>query len=354
MVRAVAAHRRRSDRSGVWLSAGVTGAVFVPLVIYLGRPQCNAEPEPFAADTGADAEATAGADDGAVEESAPHKQRAPGSQIVVELPEAFVPASEIGGFIRPGTLSSVTVSSAQVPYDPKDMGEVQPEDIEAAGLRDFELKAVTHHGRDAWWGEGRQTAPDGRSVAKFMLSFGDESTTVTVAGTAEPSDEGLVRRAVRTAVLDPEAAAALEGELVFSVDDVEGLVRVAEPFSGNVAFTPTGQLGGDPGEAFLLVGPSNAATELTDPMAFARARLLLLPGFEEAKIVTEDPAVIGDLRAVRITALARRDGEKIAGVLTLVPTGPSGYLLAFGRVAMKDRAQYFPLFDRIVDSLRPK
>ena len=61
---------------------------------------------------------------------------------------------------------------------------------------------------------------------------------------------------------------------------------------------------------------------------------------------------MGGLPAVRVTVTGNFDSTKLAGVLTLVPTGDSSYLIATGSVAEEKRAEYFPIFERITSTMR--
>lgn len=337
----------------MWLSGVLTTAVFVPLVAYLAAPQCTRTEQ-----STVDAE-TASAATEKVDVPAPEaplqKRRAPGSRVLLELPEAFAADPTFGGFAREGTMSSVMVTASPAPFDASELEGLDAEGFAENGVQDAKVARVSHEGKDARWMEGTQVAPNGQTVAKFMLAFGDDTTTVFVVGAADSGDEEIIRHAVRTATIDPEQEPDVDAELSFSVDDAKGLVRIEQPLGGMVGFTPNGKIGDkNPGAPYLLVGPSLAPAEIPDPIQFARARLLALPHHEGAEIEREEEIEIGGLSAVRVTATFERDGQKIASVLTLLPLGEAGYLLSAGKVAAKQRAKYFPIFERITSTMRAK
>lgn len=161
-----------------------------------------------------------------------------------------------------------------------------------------------------------------------------------------PPPEGVASRS------DPAPEPARIDEGVFKVDDADGLIRAAFSSSEGAAFSADGQVPQHIGGPFLAVGPALSATKLGDPMAFARTRILGLRQFENGEVLTEETLMVRGLPAFRVTVSSKFDGTTLAGVVTLVPTGDSSYLIATGSVAEEKRAEYFPIFERITSTMR--
>jgi hypothetical protein len=316
------------------------------VVICLARGSGDAEPSAEASHSESSAERSPNGTDELRE------VRAPGSNVILALPAQFEPAPEFGGFKHTTSPSSILVMTFPTPMASEQWRANQWDRLKEAGVSNFEIETIEHGGGEAVWGTGEQTAPDGSQIRKYVLLFGDDTATIMVVGNAARGDESVVRDGIRSARIDPGAAESADEQLSFSVDDVDGLIR-RKPVAGSLALTETGPAPRrGVGDAALVLAPSISPAPLNDAMEFARWRLRQVPHFAEAQIVTADWTEVGSHRGVRITARAQEEGVNIAGVLTLIPTGPDSYFMAFGRVDQPRRVEYFRKFDQVLESLR--
>ncbi|HEX6373638.1 MAG TPA: hypothetical protein VF006_32225 [Longimicrobium sp.] len=286
--------------------------------------------------------------------AAAQPQQVAGVRVVLQPPAGFSPAVRFPGFQREAARASIMVTEVPAAFSLME-SRLTPQAFAGQGmvLRGSEPFAV-----DSLRGRlisASQQAPDGVTYDKWVLMFGDDSATAIVTATYPQDSAASCSEPMKQAVLTARwsrAPADPLGGIGFRVTTGPRL-RIATRLGNSVAINETGTLPNTvPGAPLLVIGTSVAEVDLGDLEAFARRRLMQMPGISNYSNVSGCPLTIDGAAAHQLTADAVQtdDSTPLKLFQVVLPEG-SHYILVQGLVAADRAADFIPEFQAIARSL---
>jgi hypothetical protein len=287
--------------------------------------------------------------------AAAQPQQVAGMRVTLQPPAGFIPAVRFAGFQREEARASIMVAEVQAAFTLME-SRLTAQAFAGQGmiLRGSEPLAV-----DSLRGRlisATQRAPDGVTYDKWVLMFGDDSVTAIVTATYPQDSAGSFSEPMKQAVLSARWSQA-------PADPLEGIgfrvttgprLRIATRLGNSVAINETGTLPNTvPGAPLLVIGRSVAEVDLSDLEAFARRRLMQMPGISSHSNLSGGPLTIDGGAAYQLTADAvQTEGSTPLKLFQVVLAEGSHYILVQGFVAADCAADFIPEFESIARSLR--
>ncbi len=285
-------------------------------------------------------------------------QQAPGSRVIIDLPEGYQPATQFSGFINEALGISIVI--AEMPaeaYDQIAKG-MTAEVLATRGIRDATAAKLERPEAHLFM-RGEQASPQG-DVAKFLLVFRDKSVTTVVTANVPKTalGDGRVRAAdIETALATAAIAdsAAPQREL-FRLGYLGGL-QPAGAFMGTARLYTLDGKAGQPGTLskgpVLIVAPSVDKRAIPDLDGHAERILGALPGLEGLTIAARGKLQVAGQPASEIIADAKDRASKADVVVyqVVVPGKDGGYVRIVGQAPATDRDSNLADFRRMAQSL---
>lgn len=288
--------------------------------------------------------------------AAAHAQPQPvlGTHVVLQPPAGFVPGERFTGFQREDLEAAIMVTEMAAPYAEMD-SLLTGERLREAGMVLRSDEPFTVDGEP-----GRVIAVsqevDGLPFHKWMLMFGNDSSTTMVVATYPESTADSLSEAMRLAVMSARQVT------IHSRDPFEGLpfrvaegprLRFADRMSHALALNETGTLPNpEIGSPFLIVGLSTSEVDLGDVETFAQTRLRQISTLAEIGTVTGGPVTIDGAQGWELLADAVHVEEVPIKVYQVILSEGGHYILIQAFVDAERADSFIPEFRTIARSLR--
>lgn len=323
----------------------------VPTTI-VEAPSEIVSPEPTASDT-----STALTEE-IVAASSPNEgnyEEIPGTSISLLIPDGFVLADLFPGIIREEELTSIVVTEM-----PSSVTEVKSaltsEQMATRGMTLIQSDEVQVDGTDATFLHVSQVL-EGTTFRKWMVVFGDETSTLMLVATTPQALEAkhgdALQNSLLTARWDPDRVADFFEGLDFTIEESEEL-EITDRVSNMLLLTKPGAVGPvPPSDPLFVVGSSHSEVPIADIEAFARQRVVLTDEIEEIENISGNAIKVDGLPAYEIVADARdlETGTPLMVYQTVVLEGERYYIMQ-GLVGTEQADKYLPVFREIVESFR--
>jgi hypothetical protein len=286
--------------------------------------------------------------------AAAQPQDVAGVRVRLEPPAGFTPAARYPGFEHAQSGASILVAEMPVPVSELRTGFTAQE-FASRGMTLRSSEAITIGGREGVLLALSQRAY-GNVYEKWVVVFGDDSSSVTVTGTYPAAAAAELRESLRRSVL---SARLREGPM----DPWEGLgfrvtetprLRVGMRVSNAIGLNEAGSAtNARPGDAALIIASSFAPADLSDVEAFARSRIQQNPGIADIRIVSGQPVTIDGILGFELIADAQDTHASLAVRMYQVVLPEGGhYILIHGVVRASQGDELVPEFRAVAQSLR--
>jgi hypothetical protein len=277
----------------------------------------------------------------------------PGATVRLQPPPGFVPADRFPGFQWADAGSSIMVTEMPGPVGDVRAGMTK-EGLASRGMTLRSLEVTRVAGREAILISVTQVA-SGVVVEKWMVLFGDESTTVMIVATFPHALASELRKPLRDAVLSAEwnpsrRVDRFEG-LRFRLTETDRL-KIANRMANMLLLTAGGVAGRlSPGDPFLVVGSSISEADIHDLERFARQRLARMVTIKDLTNIEGRQVIVDGATAYELTADARDEKADTAlRVYQVVLLDGRYYYLFQGKVGAAKADEYLPEFRQVTKS----
>ena len=286
--------------------------------------------------------------------------QAPGSRLVLDVPEGFAAAPTFSGFIH--TPTNATILLLEVPasaYSEMKRG-LSPETLTGQGMSQVESRALEREGEHVYV-TAEQATPAG-PFAKFILLFREGQLTALVSASVPKStiESGAISAEAIERTLASARVAPDAGEKPYALG-YTGPFRDTGAFIGQSHFYAIVDPPGKEREASgmppsLIVASSLDGTQVEDLEAMGRAGIKELAGGQEPEEVQSQRLEIAGLEAVENVVPPSGSGEPAdAGVYQVVlRASQGGYYRIVGKAPAPEWPALLPEFRKIAQSFTPR
>lgn len=273
----------------------------------------------------------------------------PGTKVLLRVPEGMQPDSAVSGVGRPGTRSTVVVTSLPVAgKEPRvALAEIATGFSGAAATRQGmdlgEVRELEVAGLPAVATSGTQRA-GGTTYRKVMVVLAAEDGLVMLSGTLEPDDPLSTDDLLQALLATRWAAETAAGDLGFDLTPAPGYERQSGTNS-TIMLTLGGESGPDVPKFLATPSLGESPVEAGRHDAFARERFEELPHSPEVESAAD--VEIAGLPGVELTGHNSR-GAVVYAVLLFTETG---YLVMVGDFDPDLHADQLPAFREMARSL---
>lgn len=276
----------------------------------------------------------------------------PGTRVSLPVPPGFTAATGFPGLMSPDAGASIVVAELPGPFEALREG-FSKERLASRGIALGASQEVQVSGYPGVLLHATQNV-QGNAYRKWLLVFGDDSSTVSItANVPQILEKDLgkeVVSALRATRWDPTRTRDLAAGLGFQVGESEHL-KISQRIANGLILEPPGG-SRDPDKPFLVVAPSTSATEIQDLAVFAKARLTQMRSVQQPSVVNERSLVIDGMPAHELVAqgVDVRSGASIIVYQAIAYNGALYFLLQ-GFSPQKGSDVYVPEFRSIAESL---
>lgn len=286
--------------------------------------------------------------------------QAPGSRLVLDVPEGYAASPTFSGFVH--TPTGVTIILLEVPASayPEMKKGLSPETLSGQGMSQVETGSLDREGEHVFV-TAEQATPAGR-FAKFILLFREESLTALVSASVPKSaiDSGhvapeTIERTLASARVAPDA-----GEKPFALG-YTGPFRDTGAFIGQSHFyavvdPPEKERQAASMPPSLIVASALDGSRVEDLEAMGRAGVRELRGGEAAENVESQRLEIAGLEAIENVVPPSGSGEASdAGIYQVIlRASQGGYYRIVGKAPAPEWPALLPEFRKIAQSFTPR
>lgn len=266
------------------------------------------------------------------------KERVPGTQVELDVPDGFVKATQFPGFMLMDSGSSIMVTSIPGPFAETTKGFTK----EGLAPRGIKLISKEEHKVGGASGFLFHLSQRGRGMEfkKWLLVFGDASKTTLVTATfpvnVEDELSDVLKKSVLSTEWDTEVKVDFFEGLTFRVKE-SGSLKIANKVGNNLMLSVDGVIPlKNKSDPIVVVGASMSEDlKIPDVKLFSHRRLTKTKGLKNLEVLEEKGVKIDGLDGYFISA--KGDGaEGIRYVEQCILVNDDGYYIF---VAMAEAGQ---------------
>lgn len=277
-----------------------------------------------------------------------------GTKIAIEPPSEFTASAQFPGFQHKNSGSSIMITEIPGPIENVSRGMTK-EGLASRGMTLIEknkivvnkqnanlLKISQHHG--------------GVEYLKWMILFGDSSSSVLIVGTFPASADikigKKIKKSILTFVWNKEATVDFFDGLSFKIGESSEL-KYAKRMANMVILGREGEFGkAGVTNPVLIAGSSISQTSIDNLKAFSKQRLLDTKNLEEIVVIEERSFKVDGNDAYEIIADAKDSTDKIPVVIyqVIIPK-ESNYFIVQGMVGKLISKSYLEQFSQLASNI---
>lgn len=285
----------------------------------------------------------------------PQHQFVSGTKIAIVPPENFGKGAGFSGFQQTETNSSIIVTTMPAPYAMLEKG-FSTESLKSRGMNLLSKEAIMFQGQPAVLYKVTQSA-QGTMFAKYIILAGDAKESLLINGIYPEGNEKLdaqIWQAMKTVVYQKDKVIDAMADADFTIDLSGTKIKYATTLAGSYLFSSDGQVPVQAADkAFLTIGRSFSAVNLSDKKQYAIDRLKTLPEGDKTKVDKINPIEVNGMNGYEIVGYgqdAKGNKELIHEVILYFD---NSYYLLIG-IASNDFDNYLNQFKKISRSFKRK
>lgn len=285
--------------------------------------------------------------------------QAPGSRIVLELPDGFAASPDFSGFVGVANGASILLLEVPASAYPDMASGLSPEALSRRGMGQVQTGALDRQGEYVYVTGEQQTASG--PYLKYILLFREPSATALVSisvprssfadGSAEPR---TFEQILASARIDPKA-----GEKPFELGYM-GPFRDTGAFIGQSYFfaienRPAGENGAAASQQpSLVVAASLDGPHIDDLDATGRAGIAALAGGREPQGLESRPLEVAGLEGIEQVVPPSGTGLDTGIYQVILRRKDGGYYRIVGRAPAAEWPALLPEFRKIAQGFTPR
>lgn len=280
--------------------------------------------------------------------------RVPGTNVALTPPADFTKSELFPGFEHAGSGSTIMVMEMPGPLSEVTAG-MNKKDLAKVGITFIQKEEIKFNEHQAKLFDVRQNS-EGITYAKWMLVFGDLSSSVMLLGTSPESTDVEIRNKIKeslfTTIWNKNAQTEFFEGLKFSINESDEL-KYAKRISDFIILARVGEFGKPvPGKPSLVAGFSHSQVDIENLADYSNQRLLQTAKMLGIKLIQEkEISIDGHLGYEVIASAVKAETDMPMRVYQVIVPVNSSYLIIQGSVAESTSEKYLQQFREIANSV---